>query len=100
MFRVSRRNLMFASVIASLGIAAVALVGDEGINRLEGQRRNLRRLTHKKDRAELKAKRFEALTEARSVTADDGKLVGPHREKLIRESLGVIAADEVEVTLR
>lgn len=95
-----RRTLMLASVLAALGVSALALVGDGGFTAVDKKQRQLDELRRERDRARDQARRFEKRVDLQSADLAEGALVTPHREKLIREELGVIGDDEVEVILR
>ena len=91
---------MLASVLAALSVAALALVGEGGFTAVDKKSRQLDELRRERERARDQARRFEKLVDLQSADLADGALVTPHREKLIREELGVIGNDEVEVLLR
>ena len=96
----NRRLLMFFSVLCTIAVALLVVAGPEGVNRLEEQRRNLGRLELRRDSAQRKALEFERKITEQSEGLSGDSLFSPHREKLVRQQLGVIADDEIEITLK
>ena len=96
----NRAILMFLSVLSTIGVAALVVAGPEGVNRLEEQRRNLGRLEVRRDAAQRKATAFERKIADQSEGLEGDSLFSPHREKLVRQELGVIADDEIEIELK
>ncbi len=97
---VNRRLLMFFSVLCTIAVALLVVAGPEGVNRLEEQRRNLGRLEMRRDGAKRKALEFERKINEQSEGLKGDALFSPHREKLVRQELGVIGEDEIEIVLK
>ena len=97
---VNRAILMFLAVVSTIAVAALVVAGPEGVNRLEEQRRNLGRLEVRRDSAKRKALAFERKIAQQSEGLEGDALFSPHREKLVRQELGVIAEDEIEIELK
>jgi hypothetical protein len=95
-----RTWVMVISVVCTFVVGFLVVAGPEGINRLEKRRRNLGRLELRRDTAKAKALDFEARISAQSEGLSGDSLFSPHREKLVRQELGVIAEDEVEIHLK
>ena len=95
-----RTWIMISSVLGTLFAIALVVAGTGGMHRLEEQRRNLARLEIKRDAAKRKTLEFERKIASQSEGLGSDALFSPHREKLVREELGVIAEDEIEVLLK
>ena len=54
----------------------------------------------RRDGAQRKALEFERKIAEQSEGLSGDSLFSPHREKLVRQQLGVIADDEIEITLK
>ncbi|MEE2836415.1 MAG: hypothetical protein VYB65_10400 [Myxococcota bacterium] len=96
----NRAVIMFVAVMSTIGAAALVVAGPEGVNRLEEQRRNLGRLEVRRDAAKRKALALEHKIAQQSEGLEGDSLFSPHREKLVRQELGVIAEDELEIELK
>ena len=95
-----RRLMMFFSVLCTIAAVLVVVVGPAGVSRLEEQRRNLGRLELRRDAAQRTALEFERKIAEQSEGLSGDQLFSPHREKLVREELGLIAEDEIEIQLK
>jgi hypothetical protein len=95
-----RRALMFLSVLCAIAVGLLVVAGPGGSHRLDEQRRNLARLEVRRDGAQRRALEFERKIAEQSEDVAAGALFSPHREKLVRNELGVIAADEIEIQLK